>query len=176
MDFDITSLVTRITQLNRLPKRQVTSIDGTPIEVDNSTLTAMIVGSCFGMRYELPTSPVAQVNTHFSQRHGAHLRAVLSRINELAVLRTEVAYDAAVAMYSDRYKLVHAQNDNLSCLLDRLMYCQAPEALEQARVSRQVLQSLSQVPEELSLFESLFKASRHLTNALTETDYLLGGA
>lgn len=107
----------------------------TPVEInkeidksiDIGFAVATVLGTAIAMNLPLPATRQSLPGTYFANMHGDLVRDMLSQINESFLVRTQVAYDAAVKCYIARHNLVHVPPSDLSALMNRLDYLYTDE-------------------------------------------------
>ena len=108
---------------------------GIPVEVnkvadksiDIGFAVATVLGTALGLNLPLPSTKQPLPAAYFATTHGDLIRSVLSQINESYLVRTQVAYDAAVKCYVARHNLVHVPPADLSALMNRIDYLYSDE-------------------------------------------------
>lgn len=108
---------------------------GIPVEVNKEVdksidigfAVATVLGTALALNLPLPTTRQPLPGAYFATTHGDFIRSVLSQINESYLVRTQVAYDAAVKCYIARHNLVHVPPADLSTLMNRIDYLYSDE-------------------------------------------------
>ena len=108
---------------------------GIPVEVNKEVnksidigfAVATVLGTALALNLPLPTTRQPLPGAYFATTHGDFIRSVLSQINESYLVRTQVAYDAAVKCYVARHNLVHVPPADLSTLMNRIDYLYSDE-------------------------------------------------
>lgn len=118
-NLDITTIINRVRELSNSTPLVFKGHDGADTEFDASMIAATIVGGAMGCHCPMPTRPTPIPPSYFASTFGDEVQSVISKINEAVNIRTQVAYDAACAMWVERYNLVHKPCD-VQTLLVRL--------------------------------------------------------
>ena len=108
---------------------------GIPVEVNKEVdksidigfAVATVLGTALALNLPLPTTRQPLPGAYFATTHGDFIRSVLSQINESYLVRTQVAYDAAVKWYVARHNLVFVPPSDLKALMNRLDYIYSDE-------------------------------------------------
>lgn len=95
--------------------------------IDIGFAVATVLGTAIAMNLPLPTSRQVLPGTYFANTHGDLVRDILSQINESFLVRTQIAYDAAVKCYVARHNLVFVPPSDLKALMNRLDYIYSDE-------------------------------------------------
>lgn len=90
--------------------------------IDIGFAVATVLGTALGLNLPLPSTKQPLPGAYFATTHGDLIRSVLSQINESFLVRTQVAYDAAVKCYVARHNLVYVPPSDLNTLMNRLDY------------------------------------------------------
>ncbi len=90
--------------------------------IDIGFAVATILGIAIAMNLPLPATKMPLPAAYFARTHGDLVRSVLSQINESFLVRTQIAYDAAVKCYVARHNLVHVPPTDLNGFMNRLDY------------------------------------------------------
>lgn len=118
-NLDLTTIINRVRALSNATPVLLKGHDDEGREIDASMLAATVVGAALGCHCPIPPRFVPMASTYFATTYGEEVRATLSKINEAVNIRTQVAYDAAVSIWTDRYEMVH-KPCNLEALLLRM--------------------------------------------------------
>lgn len=143
---DITTIVNRVRDLSNASPVLLKGLGDEHKELDASIIAATIVGGAIGTHCPIPASPKPVAVAYFASAYGNEVREVLSRINESVNIRTQVAYDAAVTMWSERYAMVH-KPVNLDVLMMRLALSSDGD-YENSNFARPLLSSLDDKQRE----------------------------
>lgn len=108
---------------------------GIPVEVNKEVdksidigfAVATVLGTALALNLPLPSTRQPLPGAYFATTHGDFVRSVLSQINESYLVRTQVAYDAAVKCYIARHNLVHVPPADLSTLMNQIDYLYSDE-------------------------------------------------
>lgn len=103
---------------------------GIPVEVNKEVdksidigfAVATVLGTALALNLPLPTTRQPLPGAYFATTHGDLVRSVLSQINESYLVRTQVAYDAALKCYVARHNLVHVPPIDLTSLMNQFNY------------------------------------------------------
>lgn len=103
---------------------------GIPVEINKESdksidigfAVATVLGTALALNLPLPSAKQALPGAYFATTHGDLVRSVLSQINESYLVRTQVAYDAALKCYVARHNLVHVPPTDLSSLMNQINY------------------------------------------------------
>lgn len=142
-NLDLTTIINRIRELSNATPVTLKGHDGTESSVDATLIAATIVGGAIGGQCQLPTRPTPMLPSYFASTHGENIQKVLSKINEAVNIRTQVAYDAALAVWTERYNLVHKP-----CNLDTLLFRIATNDTGNANQTSLLLTSLNETQRE----------------------------
>lgn len=118
-NLDLTTIINRVRDLSTATPVFYKGHDGEERECDASLLAATIVGAAIGSHCTIPPRSIPTATSYFASTFGDEIQAVISTINEAVNIRTQVAYDAACAVWYDRYLMVHQPCD-LDSVLQRL--------------------------------------------------------
>lgn len=118
-NLDLNTIINRIRALSNATPIVMKGQGDEGYDIDPTMLAATVVGAALACHCPIPPRSTPMAGAYFATTFGEEIRLVLSRINEVVNIRTQVAYDAAASLWIDRYEMVH-KPCNLEALLMRL--------------------------------------------------------